>query len=341
MAWQDNVRQVTKNLNAAIDGVEKFIQQMVDTKIKKIDDYGNKITAYFDADFKLIETACYFLIHANEEQMKNIIACEPEQCCEPLVCKAMASPNGFELEYLTKRMKLMGYVKGNPNHKLFSIEKKNDTYFTPSDLVLSNSEAAQIRNKVKAIDAKTIQDFSAFWKDLKNGKQEPVVLDYFATQERWNKINVPEPQLIQTYSLPLKQKALIWDLKIDILVDRRNDALKQANRDAKADFAAKKIFAYSLDRRWVEEPKQDPIDLGDGPEGKTPKIRELYSQVNELYAQIEKVDKEKPKEPQICIEGVESSLEKASKQIQEIQLKINKLYDEIRSYEHELLKGGK
>lgn len=338
MAWQDNVRQVTKNLNAAIDGVEKFIQQMVDTKIKKIDDYGKKITAYFDADFKLIETACYFLIHANEEQMKDIISYRGP---EPLMFRAIASPNGFELEYPTTRMKLMGYVKGNPNPKLFSIEKKNDTYFTPSDLVLSNSEAAQIRNKVKAIDAKTIQDFSAWWEDLKNGKQEPVVLDYFATQERWNKINVPESQLIQTYSLPLKQKALIWDLKIDMLVDRRNDALKQANRDAKADFAAKKIFAYSLDRRWIEEPKQDPIDLGDGPEGETPKIRELYSQVNELYAQIEKVDKGKPKGPQICIEGVESSLEKASKQTQEIQLKINKLYDEIRSQEHELLKGGK
>ena len=333
MAWQDNVKQATKNLNVAIDGVEKFIQQMVDSKIKKIDDYGKKITAYFDADFKLIETVCYFIIHANEEHMKDIIS---HIGPEPLMSLAIASPNGFELEYLTKRMKLMGYVKGNPNPKLFSIEKKNDTYFTPSDLVLSNSETAQIRNKVKAIDAKTIQDFNAWWKDLKNGKQEPVVLDYFATQERWNKINVPESQLIQTYSLPLKQKALIWDLKIDILVDRRNDALKQANRDTKADFAAKKIFAYNLDKRWAEEePKQAPIDLGDGPEGKNPKIRELYSQVNELYAQIDKIDKEKPEGLQKCIDWVESPLEKE----REKELQIDKLYDEIRSLEHELLKG--
>lgn len=340
MAWQDNVKADTKALNTAIDGVEQFIQKIVDTKIKKIDDYGKKITAYFDADFKLIESACYYLIHANEEQMKDIIS---HRGPEPLMCLAMASPSEFDqkmLEFLTNRMKLTGYVKGNPNPKLFSIEKKNDTYFTPSDLVLSNSEAAQMRNKVKAIDAKTIQDFNGWWKDLKYGKQEPVVLDYFATQERWDKINVTEPQLIQTYSLPLKQKALIWDLKIDILVDRRNDALKQANRDVKADFAAKKIFAYSLDRRWVEEPKQDPIDLGVDQRG-NPKIRELYSQVNELYAQIEKIDKEMPKGSQICTEGVESPLEKAYKQTNEKSLQIDKLYDEIRSQEHELLKGGK
>ena len=63
--------------------------------------------------------------------------------------------------------------------------------------------------------------------------------------------------------------------------------------------------------------------------------------MNELYAQSEKIEKEKPKEAQICIEGVESPIEKADKQIQEIYLKIDKLYDEIRSQEHELLKGGK
>lgn len=338
MGWIEKVTGATAALNTAIDGVEQFIQKIVDTKIKKIDDYGKKITAYFDADSKLIETACYFLINANEEQMRGIIACESD---EPLVCKAMSSPREFELEYIVKRMKLTGYVNGDPNPKLFSIEKKNDTYFTPSDLVLSNSEAAQIRDQINKVGTNQFEKFITFLQDkIYYNKCEQYLLNYDAALARWRKINVPTPQLIQTYSLPLKKKALIWDLKIDRLIDRRNDALKQANRDAKADFAAKKIFAYSLDRRWVEEPKQDPIDLGDGSEG-NPKIRELYSQVNELYAQIEKIDKEKPKEPQICIEGVESSLEKASKQIQEIQLKINKLYDEIRSQEHELLKGGK
>lgn len=339
MGWIEKVTGATAALNTAIDGVEQFIQKIVDTKIKKIDDYGKKITAYFDADFKLIETACYFLIHANEEQMKDIISYRGP---EPLMCRAIASPHEFDLSYLTNRMKIRGSIKGNPNPKLFSIEKKNDTYFNPSDLVLSTSEASQIRDQINKVGTNQFEKFITFLQDkIYYNKCEQYLLNYDAALARWRKINVPTPQLIQTYSFPLKQKALIWDLKIDVLIDRRNDALKQANRDAKADFAAKKIFAYSLDRQLVEEPKQDPIDLWDGPEGETPKIRELYSQVNELYAQIEKVEKEEPKGPQICIEGVESSLEKASKQIQEIQLKINKLYDEIRSQEHELLKGGK
>ena len=336
MGWPEKVQAATKALNEGIDGVEQFIQKIVDTKIKKIDDYGKKITAYFDADFKLIEAACLWLIWANEEQMKGIIS---ERGPEPLIWEAMASPSEFNpkmLEYITERMKVTGFIKGNPNPKLFSIKNENDTYFTPSDLVLSASEASQIRSKINSVGTNQFQKFITFLQDkIYYNKCDQYLLDYDAAFARWRKINVPEPQLILTYSLPLKQKALIWDLKIDILVDRRNNALKQANRDVKADFSAKKILAYSLDRRWSEQ-KQDPIDLGDVLE-----ICELYSQVDELYAQIEKLEKEMPKGTEECIEGVESPLEKAYKQIDEKESQIQKLYEKIRAQEHELLKGGK
>ncbi len=266
MGLQENVQAATKELNKAIDGVEQFVQKIVDAKIKKIDDYGKKITADFDADFKLIESAFVFMIHGNESQMAPLVNLYTEDAGEPLVMKVFATPSCFDLKDLTGCMKRSGYINSKPSWlefpphefdskyasldpkhlKLSSIEKKNDTYFTPSDLVLSNSEAAQIREQINKVGINQYKNFKICLQGIDKLTVEQWVLDADAALSRWNKINVPEPQLIQTYSLPLKQKALIWDLKIDRLNDRRNDDLKIADRNAQESFSFRKMLTILI-----------------------------------------------------------------------------------------------
>lgn len=266
MGRQENVQAATKELNKAIDGIEQFIQNIVDTKIKKIDDYGNKITADLDADFKLIESAFVFMVYANESQMAPLVNLCTKNAKEPLIMKVFATPSCFDLEVLTRCMQKSGYINSKPSWleflphefdskyasldpkhlKLSSIEKKNDTYFTPSDLVLSNLEAVQIRGQINKVGINQYKNFKIYLQGIDKLAVEQWVLDADAALSRWNVINVPEPQLIQTYSLPLKQKALIWDLKIDRLIDRRNDDLKMADRNAQESFSFRKMLTMLI-----------------------------------------------------------------------------------------------
>lgn len=218
MGWLENIQAATKKLNAAIDGVEQFVQKIVDTKIKKIDDYGNKITADLDYDSKLLDLNLNKIFEGYKEQI-NIADKPMTDILDRFICV----PSRFDLKLLKYSVVLLGEKKKKDTY--FSIGKK-DTYFTPSDLVLSNSEAAQIRAQINKVGTNQYQDFKKNLKCLDKSRVEQWVLDADAALARWNTINVPEPQLIQTYSLPLKQKALIWDLKIALLIDRRDDIIK-------------------------------------------------------------------------------------------------------------------
>lgn len=251
MGWLDKVKQQTKAINAAIDGVEQFIQKMVDAKNNKINDYGKKITANFDADFKLIESTVNTILEAHKKQIE-------------LDTKFASDNPGKALPNVTNLVS-----KFDPKTITLSSIAKKDTYFTPSDLVLSNSEAAQIRAQINKVGTNQYQNFKNSLQGLDKSRVEQWVLDSDAALARWNKINVPESQFIQTYSPPLKQNASIWDLKIDLLFDKRNEALKRADRDVQASYLRLMDFRKELTKKQDDAlsviPKNDDLisQLGD------------------------------------------------------------------------------
>lgn len=254
MGWLENIQAATKALNSALDNVEKNIKNMVDAKIKNIDASGNKIITSLDSDLKLIDSTVNNILETHKKQIE-------------LDTKFASDNPGKDLQNVTNLVS-----KFDPKTiKLSSIAKKDNTYLTPTDLVLSQSEAKNIRSQLNTVSIKDFTNFRQQMGGLDPGQMDPKVVNVggYSTLHRYRQMDVPEPQLISIHSRPLKERASLWDLKIDILFDKRNEALKRADRDVQASYLRLMDFRKELTKKQDDAlsviPKNDDLisQLGD------------------------------------------------------------------------------
>lgn len=254
MGWLEKIQAATRGLNAALDNVEKNIKNMVDAKIKNIDASGNKIITSLDSDLKLIDSTVNNILETHKKQIE-------------LDTKFASDNPGKALPNVTNLVS-----KFDPGTiKLSSIAKKDNTYLTPTDLVLSQSEAKNIRSQLNTVSIKDFTNFRQSMEGLDPGQMDPKVVNVggYSTLHRYRQMDVPAPQLISIHSRPLKERASLWDLKIDILFDKRNEALKRADRDVQASYLRLMDFRKELTKKQDDAlsviPKNDDLisQLGD------------------------------------------------------------------------------